>query len=90
MAVSADHSFIKMFIFKALSLSVVQGDGLPSLEQLACEIVDGEFHLSEKPKKYLKRFFQQSIYRKLVEESILSYLNYNHYHLPMYAWPGIV
>uniref|UniRef100_A0A7M4EV36 Cilia and flagella associated protein 61 n=1 Tax=Crocodylus porosus TaxID=8502 RepID=A0A7M4EV36_CROPO len=55
-----------------------------------CEIVDGELHLSEKPKKYLKRFFQQSIYKKLVEESILSYLNYNRYHLPMYAWPGII
>uniref|UniRef100_A0A7M4EU95 Cilia and flagella associated protein 61 n=1 Tax=Crocodylus porosus TaxID=8502 RepID=A0A7M4EU95_CROPO len=71
-------------------LTSKQGDGLPSLEQLACEIVDGELHLSEKPKKYLKRFFQQSIYKKLVEESILSYLNYNRYHLPMYAWPGII
>ncbi|XP_006015481.2 cilia- and flagella-associated protein 61 [Alligator sinensis] len=71
-------------------LTSKQGDGLPSLEQLACKIVDGELHLSEKPKKYLKRFFQQSIYKKLVEESILSYLNYNRYHLPMYAWPGIV
>uniref|UniRef100_A0A674JFY9 Cilia and flagella associated protein 61 n=1 Tax=Terrapene triunguis TaxID=2587831 RepID=A0A674JFY9_9SAUR len=52
--------------------------------------MDGELILSEKPKKYLKRFFQQNIYKRRVEESILSYLNYNNYHLPMYAWPGIV
>nr|XP_032646714.1 cilia- and flagella-associated protein 61-like [Chelonoidis abingdonii] len=67
-----------------------QVDGLPSLEQLVHQIVDGELILSEKPKKYLKRFFQQNIYKRRVEESILSYLNYNNYHLPMYAWPGIV
>ncbi|XP_050807242.1 cilia- and flagella-associated protein 61 [Gopherus flavomarginatus] len=67
-----------------------QVDGLPSLEQLVHQIVDGELILAEKPKKYLKRFFQQNIYKQRVEESILSYLKYNNYHLPMYAWPGIV
>ncbi|CAM4540638.1 unnamed protein product [Lepidochelys olivacea] len=67
-----------------------QVDGLPSLDQLVHQIVDGELILSEKPKQYLKRFFQQNIYKRLVEGSILSYLNYNNYHLPMYAWPGIV
>ncbi|XP_074844491.1 cilia- and flagella-associated protein 61 [Carettochelys insculpta] len=67
-----------------------QGDGPPSLEQLVHQIVDGELSLSEKPKKYLKRVFQQSICKRLVEETILGYLNYNRYHLPMYAWPGIV
>uniref|UniRef100_A0A8C4YDV3 Uncharacterized protein n=1 Tax=Gopherus evgoodei TaxID=1825980 RepID=A0A8C4YDV3_9SAUR len=70
--------------------SVLQVDGLPSLEQLVHQIVDGELILAEKPKKYLKRFFQQNIYKQRVEESILSYLKYNNYHLPMYAWPGIV
>uniref|UniRef100_A0A8C3SF26 Cilia and flagella associated protein 61 n=1 Tax=Chelydra serpentina TaxID=8475 RepID=A0A8C3SF26_CHESE len=67
-----------------------QGDGLPSLDQLVQQIVDGELILSEKPKKYLKRFFQQNIYKRLVEGNILGYLNYNSYHLPMYAWSGIV
>uniref|UniRef100_A0A8C3SFM6 Cilia and flagella associated protein 61 n=1 Tax=Chelydra serpentina TaxID=8475 RepID=A0A8C3SFM6_CHESE len=52
--------------------------------------MDGELILSEKPKKYLKRFFQQNIYKRLVEGNILGYLNYNSYHLPMYAWSGIV
>ncbi|XP_016067517.1 PREDICTED: cilia- and flagella-associated protein 61 [Miniopterus natalensis] len=63
---------------------------LPSIEQLARQIEDEEINLKEPPRKYLQRVFQESIYKKLVEKSILDYLQYNHYHLPMYAWPGII
>ncbi|CAK6447385.1 unnamed protein product [Pipistrellus nathusii] len=61
-----------------------------SMEQLACQLVDEEISLNEKPKAYLKKVFEESIYKSLVERSILDYLQYNHYHLPMYAWPGII
>ncbi|XP_019682442.3 cilia- and flagella-associated protein 61 isoform X4 [Felis catus] len=65
-------------------------EDLPSIEQLAHQIEDEEINLKEKPRKYLKRVFQETIYKGLVEKSILDYLQYNHYHLPMYAWPGII
>ncbi|XP_032950137.1 cilia- and flagella-associated protein 61 isoform X2 [Rhinolophus ferrumequinum] len=61
----------------------------PSMEQLARQI-DDEINLNENPRKYLRRVFQETIYKTLVEKSILDYLHYNHYHLPMYAWPDII
>ncbi|XP_074173436.1 cilia- and flagella-associated protein 61 isoform X3 [Rhinolophus sinicus] len=63
---------------------------LPSMEQLARQIEDDEINLNEKPRKYLRRVFQETIYKTLVEKSILDYLHYNHNHLPMYAWPDII
>ncbi|XP_029774006.1 cilia- and flagella-associated protein 61 isoform X1 [Suricata suricatta] len=71
-------------------LTSKEEEDLPSIEQLVHQIEDEEINLKEKPRKYLKRVFQESIYRGLVEKSILDYLQYNRYHLPMYAWPGIV
>ncbi|KAM4842160.1 cilia- and flagella-associated protein 61 isoform 2-T3 [Thomomys bottae] len=65
-------------------------EDLPSMEQLAYKIEDEEISLVEKPRTYLKRVFEESIYKSLVEKSILDYLHYNYYHLPMYAWPGII
>ncbi|XP_075818490.1 cilia- and flagella-associated protein 61 isoform X2 [Microtus pennsylvanicus] len=62
----------------------------PSMEQLAYKIVDEEINLNEKPQKYLQRVFEESIYKNLLEKSILDYLHYNQSHLPMYAWPGII
>uniref|UniRef100_A0A8C8S1I2 Cilia and flagella associated protein 61 n=1 Tax=Pelusios castaneus TaxID=367368 RepID=A0A8C8S1I2_9SAUR len=67
-----------------------QAGGLQSLEQLVRQLVEGELTLPERPKQYLKRAFQQSVCRRRVEASILGYLHYNSYHLPMYAWPGVV
>ncbi|KAI4562323.1 hypothetical protein MJT46_011285 [Ovis ammon polii x Ovis aries] len=71
-------------------LSSKEDENLPSMEELARQIEDEEINLPEKPRNYLKRVFQETIYRPLVEKSILDYLHYNHYHLPMYAWPGII
>ncbi|EQB77021.1 hypothetical protein CB1_000139004 [Camelus ferus] len=68
----------------------VAGESLPSIEELARQMEDEEINLPEKPRTYLKRVFRESIYKPLVERSILDYLRYNHYHLPMYAWPGII
>nr|XP_048311477.1 cilia- and flagella-associated protein 61 isoform X2 [Myodes glareolus] len=71
-------------------LNSKQEADLPSMEQLAYKIEDEEINLNEKPQKYLRRVFEESIYKNLLEKSILDYLHYNQYHLPMYAWPGII
>ncbi|XP_032715180.1 cilia- and flagella-associated protein 61 isoform X2 [Lontra canadensis] len=71
-------------------LTSKEEEDLPSIEQLARQIEDEEINLKEKPRNYLKRVYQETIYKSLVEKSILDYLHYNHYHLPMYAWPGII
>ncbi|XP_054430110.1 cilia- and flagella-associated protein 61 [Pteronotus mesoamericanus] len=71
-------------------LTSKEEENLPSIEQLSRQIEDEEINLNEKPRKYLKRVFQETIYKTLVEKSILDYLQYNHYHLPMYAWQGII
>ncbi|KAL1785794.1 cilia-and flagella-associated protein 61 [Sigmodon hispidus] len=63
---------------------------MPSMEQLAYKIEDEEITLNEKPQRYLQRVFEESIYKNLLEKSILDYFHYNQYHLPMYAWPGII
>uniref|UniRef100_G3UFZ8 Uncharacterized protein n=2 Tax=Loxodonta africana TaxID=9785 RepID=G3UFZ8_LOXAF len=60
------------------------------IEQIAHQIEDEEISIREKPRQYLQRVFQDTIYKALVEKSILGYLHYNHYHLPMYAWPSII
>ncbi|XP_051000889.1 cilia- and flagella-associated protein 61 [Acomys russatus] len=67
-----------------------QEEDKPSMEQLAYKIEDEEINLKEKPQKYLQRVFEDSIYKSLTERSILDFLHYNQYHLPMYAWPGII
>ncbi|XP_074173435.1 cilia- and flagella-associated protein 61 isoform X2 [Rhinolophus sinicus] len=71
-------------------LTSKEEEELPSMEQLARQIEDDEINLNEKPRKYLRRVFQETIYKTLVEKSILDYLHYNHNHLPMYAWPDII
>uniref|UniRef100_Q8NHU2-4 Isoform 4 of Cilia- and flagella-associated protein 61 n=1 Tax=Homo sapiens TaxID=9606 RepID=Q8NHU2-4 len=71
-------------------LASKEEEDLPSIEQLAHQIEDEEINPTEKPRQYLKRVFEESIYKTLVERSTLDYLHYNRYHLPMYAWPGIV
>nr|XP_033795156.1 cilia- and flagella-associated protein 61 isoform X2 [Geotrypetes seraphini] len=62
----------------------------PSVEALARQVVDRELILTEHPKTYLKTYFEEKGYRSPVEHSVLNYLNYNSYHLPMFARPGIV
>ncbi|XP_063104699.1 cilia- and flagella-associated protein 61 isoform X2 [Cavia porcellus] len=71
-------------------LASKQEEGMPSIEQLVRHIEEEEIYLKEEPQTYLRRVFQETIYRPLVEKRILDYLHYNRYHLPMYAWPGII
>ncbi|XP_044515434.1 cilia- and flagella-associated protein 61 [Gracilinanus agilis] len=71
-------------------LASKEEEELPSVEILARQLVDEEINLCEKPKKYLQKFFQETIFKAEVEKSILDFLHYNKYHLPMYAWPGII
>ncbi|XP_066480576.1 cilia- and flagella-associated protein 61 [Tiliqua scincoides] len=68
----------------------VQEEGLPSMQELVRQVVEGELALLERPKTYLKRSYKQSVYKNMLEKSILNYLHYNNYHLPMFAWPGII
>ncbi|XP_015261483.1 PREDICTED: cilia- and flagella-associated protein 61 [Gekko japonicus] len=68
----------------------IQEENHPSMQELVRQVVDGELALLERPKTYLKRFYKQTVYKNLLEKSVLTYLNYNNYHLPMFAWPGIV
>ncbi|XP_070603105.1 cilia- and flagella-associated protein 61 isoform X2 [Erythrolamprus reginae] len=67
-----------------------QEEDTTSMQELVRQIVEGELTLLERPKEYLKQAFKQSICNNMVQKSILNYLNYNNYHLPMFAWPGIV
>uniref|UniRef100_A0A8D0MCU8 Cilia and flagella associated protein 61 n=1 Tax=Sus scrofa TaxID=9823 RepID=A0A8D0MCU8_PIG len=71
-------------------LSSKEEENFPSIDEIARQIEDEEINLREKPRKYLERVFQETIYKPLVKKSILDFLRYNHYHLPMYAWPGII
>ncbi|XP_053430226.1 cilia- and flagella-associated protein 61 [Nycticebus coucang] len=71
-------------------LASKEEEALPSIEQLAHQIEDEDLRLREKPRAYLKRVYQETIYKPLVERSILDYLHYNYNHLPMYAWPAII
>uniref|UniRef100_A0A803SLV4 L-amino-acid oxidase n=1 Tax=Anolis carolinensis TaxID=28377 RepID=A0A803SLV4_ANOCA len=75
---------------KELRQILASEEDIPSMEELVRQVVEGELSLYERPKTYLKRTFKNSIHKRLVEKSILSYLDYNFYHLPMFAWPGIV
>lgn len=67
-----------------------QEEDQPTMEQIARQLEEEEINLNEKPQKYLQKVFEDSIYKSLLEKSILDYLHYNQYHLPMYAWPGII
>lgn len=65
-------------------------EGVPSMQELVRQVVEGEISLLERPKTYLKKSYKQSAYKNMLEKSILNYLHYNKYHLPMFAWPGII
>lgn len=60
------------------------------MQELVRQVVEGEISLLERPKTYLKKSYKQSAYKNMLEKSILNYLHYNKYHLPMFAWPGII
>ncbi|KPP65925.1 hypothetical protein Z043_115618, partial [Scleropages formosus] len=68
----------------------VQDDGdLLSLPELVQKVLNEEA-VSENPKIYLKNIFQKSDSITTLKKSMLNYLNYNRYHLTMYAQPGLI
>ncbi|XP_054111250.2 cilia- and flagella-associated protein 61 isoform X2 [Callithrix jacchus] len=71
-------------------LASKEEEALLSIEELAHQIEDEEINPTEKPRQNLKRVFEDSIYKTLVERRTLDYLRYNRHLLPMYAWPGII
>ncbi|XP_043552797.1 cilia- and flagella-associated protein 61 [Chiloscyllium plagiosum] len=60
------------------------------IEELIRRIADGELLVPGNTKEFLEQQFAKDGYQKLVEKSVLNYLSYNRYHLPMFARPGIV
>ncbi|XP_041062031.1 cilia- and flagella-associated protein 61 [Carcharodon carcharias] len=60
------------------------------IEELIRQIADGELLMPENTKTSLEQQFGKDGYQKLIERSLLNYLSYNRYHLPMFSWPGIV
>ncbi|XP_048456872.1 cilia- and flagella-associated protein 61 [Rhincodon typus] len=60
------------------------------IEELIRRIADGELLVPGNTKAYLEEQFAKNGYQKLVEKTLLNYLSYNRYHLPMFARPGIV
>uniref|UniRef100_A0A8C9TSL2 Cilia and flagella associated protein 61 n=1 Tax=Scleropages formosus TaxID=113540 RepID=A0A8C9TSL2_SCLFO len=57
--------------------------------QLVQKVLNEEA-VSENPKIYLKNIFQKSDSITTLKKSMLNYLNYNRYHLTMYAQPGLI
>ena len=46
--------------------------------------------LSKVQRDSLGKAYKTSRSRRLIEQRLLSFLNYNNYHLPMFAKPGLV
>ncbi|XP_038661884.1 cilia- and flagella-associated protein 61 isoform X1 [Scyliorhinus canicula] len=60
------------------------------IEELIRQIAEGESLVPGNTKTFLEEQFRKDGYQRLIERSQLNYLSYNRYHLPMFAWPGIV
>ncbi|XP_066532406.1 cilia- and flagella-associated protein 61 isoform X2 [Hoplias malabaricus] len=61
-----------------------------SIPQLAEMIVDGTWEIPTDPALYLQQIFDQSEGPDALKRSVLDYLKYNRYHLPMYAQLGVL
>ena len=48
------------------------------------------FQLSEQQRKELLMAYVSTGAKRAVETRLLNFISYNHYHLPMYAKPGMV
>uniref|UniRef100_A0AAR2J4M6 Cilia- and flagella-associated protein 61 N-terminal domain-containing protein n=1 Tax=Pygocentrus nattereri TaxID=42514 RepID=A0AAR2J4M6_PYGNA len=65
-------------------------DDSVSIPKLAEMIVDGTWEVPADPSLYLNQIFEQSEGPQGLKRSVLDYLKYNKYHLPMYAQPGLL
>ncbi|XP_078714752.1 cilia- and flagella-associated protein 61 isoform X1 [Lampetra fluviatilis] len=71
-------------------VSTAQAESGPSMLELATQLVQGDLSLLEGGPQSLDEQFKKLGYKKAVETRLISYLQYNHYHLPMYFRPGII
>ncbi|XP_041351130.1 cilia- and flagella-associated protein 61-like isoform X2 [Gigantopelta aegis] len=63
---------------------------LDALEEKVRQIVDDEITMAPAQRKELYDAYAASGAKRAVETRLLSFINYNHYHLTMYAKPGMV
>ncbi|XP_070577295.1 cilia- and flagella-associated protein 61-like isoform X2 [Ptychodera flava] len=63
---------------------------MASLEEKVRDLIDQDLQLEKKDRKFLNDAYEEGGYKRSVETRLLSFLSYNHYHLPMYAKPGMV
>ncbi|KAK3738961.1 hypothetical protein RRG08_006528 [Elysia crispata] len=61
-----------------------------TLEDISRQLVDEETGLSEQQRKELLMAYVSTGAKRAVETRLLNFISYNHYHLPMYAKPGMV
>ncbi|XP_014664665.1 PREDICTED: cilia- and flagella-associated protein 61-like isoform X2 [Priapulus caudatus] len=65
-------------------------NGNPSLEEHVRGLIEEDMHLSKGQLADLAHEFKTRGYQKDIEMKLLSFVNYNQYHLPMYAHPGML
>ncbi|CAH3017155.1 unnamed protein product [Porites evermanni] len=63
---------------------------VPSLEDKVRKMIDEDLVLSKDQRRVLTDSYVASSAKKAIEQRLLGFLNYNSYHLPMYAKPGMV
>lgn len=63
---------------------------VPSLEEKVRKMIDEDLALSRDHRRVLTDSYFASSAKKAIEQRLLGFLNYNSYHLPMYAKPGMV
>ncbi|XP_059138560.1 cilia- and flagella-associated protein 61-like isoform X3 [Physella acuta] len=61
-----------------------------TIEDLARQLVDEEIGFTQDQRKELMSAYIATGAKRAVETRLLNFIGYNHYHLPMYAKPGMV
>lgn len=71
-------------------ITINPNNGIKSVNDLLNEIVDKDLILTKDQRNKITEHFSSSGTRSLIEKRLLSYLNYNSNHLPMFAKPDMV
>jgi len=77
-------------IREIMASAPVGAKNLPSIEAMVHSLVDEDLVIDEGQRDLLSKHFEATGQRRQVEKRLLSFLNYNKYHLPMYAKPGMI
>ncbi|KAL4649013.1 cilia- and flagella-associated protein 61 [Arapaima gigas] len=77
-------------VHQIMKSAKVQADGKQlSLPEFVQKVLDEEVDLEDQT-FYIKKVFERSDGIATLKKSMLNYLNYNRYHLTMYAQPGLI